>query len=515
MPKSALPSYLPDTSIHLPVAQEIEMTLGLGKRFPANCNIVECLIELLETKGLEDAPNPEKRAAWLSALIQINTAGIAAGWVRAANTARSGNPLGGQFGRYPVAAFLLQQSAEITDLQTQGIAILYLTALMSSSLSSKSLQDIAHILRQAIAPSSDLTYFVSRFPTFSTYSEYCDSCSSHIATKGNSGISGEQDFLRSLSQILNLSQRLVKPNHIDPNIGSPRPAWETHQPIQGTRGIDVNLDSGHVTDKLVSIEDVDKGEAPQTKLLFAPPKPEGQEDITSDEAEIDAGARESRLWLSRHQRLVHNMTGRFTPFERRHIASFLHKELTSEVSQRQIIGGLLGLMYVMGRDLDSVFKTKVGKDGEIGPSGIYVRHVHPPADGYKSPPQEHPHLLPISNLLELKLPETLRHWINPYTNGPTKTLIDHLGISQSQASKEISTALAVLRNKGQFNRIRLDRIPAALALETSVTVRNDVIVYHLAGQSNHGAPMLGYYLTPSIQHMAKVYRDVTQSMMGI
>ena len=209
------------------------------------------------------------------------------------------------------------------------------------------------------------------------------------------------------------------------------------------------------------------------------------------------------------------MTGRFTPFERRHIASYLHQELTSNVSSRQLIGGLLGLMYVMGRDLNSILKTKVGEDGEIKQNGIYIRHVHPPADGYKSPAQEHPHLLPISNILELKLPETLRHWINPYTNGSTKTLIDHLSISQSQVSEEITTALAALRNKGHFNRIRLDRIPAALALETSVAVRNDVIVHHLAGQPNHGAPMLGYYLTPSIQHMAKVYRDVTQSMMGV
>ena len=377
MSENTLSSYLTDDSPHISVAQEIETILRIGERFPATCNIVERLIELLETEGLEDMPNPEKRAAWLSSLIQINTAGIAAGWVKAANTPRSGNPLGGQFGRYPAAAFLLQESTDIADLQTKGIAILYLMALMNNSLSSKSLENTAHTLRQAIAPSSNHIRFMSQFPKFTSYSKYYDSCSSHVTTKKGSDIRGERDILHSLSRLFNPSQRPVKPKNINPDICSPKPSWETHHPIQNIGGIDANLSDGHIANTLISTEGVDKGEAPQAKLLFVTPEPEDQKNTAPDEAEIDAGARESRLWISRHQRLVHNVTGRFTPPERRHIAAFLHKELTSEVNSRQITGGLLGLMYLMGRDLESVCKTKINNLRNTPGATVWQRNFTP------------------------------------------------------------------------------------------------------------------------------------------
>lgn len=62
-----------------------------------------------------------------------------------------------------------------------------------------------------------------------------------------------------------------------------------------------------------------------------------------------------------------------------------------------------------------------------------------------------------------------------------------------------------LRDNGRLFRIRLERIPAALALETTLRFRDQVTTYLLTARENQAAPKLSYYVSCSTDEIIQAY----------
>lgn len=95
------------------------------------------------------------------------------------------------------------------------------------------------------------------------------------------------------------------------------------------------------------------------------------------------------------------------------------------------------------------------------------------------------------------------------------TISQRLSTDYESAKIQIYSELDILRKKSRFQRIRPERIPAALAIETTLMFRDPAITFLLASTANQSAPKLNYYVTHSAENLAVLYTQVTNKMVSL
>jgi len=352
---------------------------------------------------------------------------------------------------------------------------------------------------------------LARFPAYTTYGAYRTALASWLDRVDLTTLSSAET---SLVDVLKHLLEIAKPDR-------GRPGHPKRMPGQGWQDIlpatSDDADSGPAWGAVAALTfseaEPDIGEGPQTGLLFVAEELDGDVSDMPSEEEIDAGARESRHWISRHQRLVPGDPGRFTPPERRRVASFIRAGLASGDRSTEAVAALLGLMYVTGQDLEAVSGLTVGMGGEVDVKGIYHRTLRPPTGAYRPTPEASPYLAPSADRIGLPLPDPLDQWAIAQIGSYSGSLMQCLGITRDEARRGVAEAVEILRDGGRFQRIRLERIRAALAVELAVAWHDPVITHLLAAGPNQAAPMLGYYVAHSIERLTRVYAEVTREMM--
>lgn len=94
-------------------------------------------------------------------------------------------------------------------------------------------------------------------------------------------------------------------------------------------------------------------------------------------------------------------------------------------------------------------------------------------------------------------------------------LLDCLGVEKNEARDCLDDVLVRLRHGGLFQRIRLERITAALAIELTLTFRDPSITFLLSSSSSHVAPMLSYYVVHPLTQVEDRYRQVADRMLSL
>ncbi|MCG5520333.1 hypothetical protein, partial [Ectothiorhodospira sp. 9905] len=208
-----------------------------------------------------------------------------------------------------------------------------------------------------------------------------------------------------------------------------------------------------------------------------------------------------------------NTYARLTPIERRHFVQEIKSRLASDNAAQQRTAGLLALMYLLGKDLDSVLSISCGSLSELTREGIYRREIRLPADAY-SPPAHLQHAMsPRAKTLELELPSQMVAWVSKHIGTEKGTLTKHLGIHSEQAKDEVKSAMDDIRQSTLYQRIRQERISAALSVELAVSFRDPVITHHLCGTPAQAPPVLSYYVSHDIQRIRHAYRLVSQRLI--
>jgi len=495
---------------------ELETTLCMDISFSIHSGLASRLIELLENKGLDDAPKKVLRDRWLRNLQTLRQSQGVQSWQKSVAEKSGTNPLVGLFTTYPVAACLLQEAAEVVAKQAEGLQLLFLISLLCSPAEEKSFRHIADVFRRALGSVGSKVSVLKQLPKYTSYSVFLTALHRFLGSSiANEVHRVNPELLGSIRKVITCLQPQKEIENSILRSTKNEEKMVNHHAItlKVTEGNFAFGELGSLPLDRTEGDEEGNGEAPQVQLYFTAKKPAKLGDGRLHDDEIDAGTRESRRWISRQQRLVPGITSRFTPLEKNQFITYIRKELADHNPQKQITGALITLMYVTGIDLDDLLKVTIGRNGQIGPGGCFIRRLKSPKTGYKPPVEILLGLVPSADEIILQLPEPICSWICGYANQSTQPLANCLGITPQQARDSVSDAMTTLRERGRYSRIRLDRIPAALAIEITLARQDPLTTFYLAGNVGHASPMLAYYIAPSVPLLGEVYAEVTRVMM--
>ena len=200
--------------------------------------------------------------------------------------------------------------------------------------------------------------------------------------------------------------------------------------------------------------------------------------------------------------------------ERTKIIRFINDKIVTADRSMQIAAGLIGTMYITGLTLENLLNSSFGEDQTFKEAGGYRREIRMPREGFVPNEIQIEYIAPFTTELSLQLPEPIASWVdNLYT--PQRTLGQSLELELEDAKQHVYAALKILREKGRYQRIRAERIPAALAIETTLMFRDPIVTFLLASKSTQGAPKLSYYVTQSAEKLAQYYNQVTKEMVSL
>lgn len=480
---------------------EIEQALGVDGEFPAALNLVEKLQSIIEPLYGDSA----NATSWSDALRAVQDAdpsrkkGLS--WTRLAPTSRAGNPLGGRFKRYPIAAFFLQEPMAGLAGQVNIIHRLFLAALLQRQ-SAHGLHAIADDLRKLIARGGAQSS-IYRLPQ--TTEAGWEVLASTLANLPESDLLAAR--LRTLLKMVTMTKAgqpaLTRPTSA---LTEPQTTRTTFRPAQG----------GVVPEHRIQVAEPGNSEIaePPRYVDFHVAEPDaGEEGEPASETEVDANSRETRHWISRHQRITPNDVGRLTAIERRWLGTTLCDLIQSEDSSLRMGAGLVALVYVTGMQFETLLDAEIGPAGVFDTCGVYRRTIRAPTNAYTPDKEMLDQFLPRETMLSLQLPVMLVPWLDTLIRQSTGTVLESLGVDVASANVNVDSVMHLLRAKGRYTRIRRERIPAALAIELNLRYRDVGLVHHLASSAEQVAPMINYYVSHFIGDLQRRYREVADAML--
>ena len=495
--------YVEPDSAHKDSVREIKQKLNLDEDFHAVRNLVEILLPLLEC-----GHTSERQQAWLKALNEIKTNGIARGWGRLPPSGRGGNPLGGQFSKYPIPSMLLQPLDPRISKQAQGLIQLFLCSMLCNY--EKNHAETAQELRKAFTKNLTL---VEQLPFYTDFENYAEELSGRLIDAQH------KQHDKPTTELLNLAKNLLssayKPSD-EPTTVQPTPPY-INKPIAfiGTGLITTcPTEHGYVTPFKVGPAIDDGTEGPTSVQIFIGTEVIDVDGLLPTEEEVDTQASLSKFWIRRQQSLIPTDSGRLTPIEKRHFIAFIQAGICSNDAAERVSAGLLGTMYVTGQSLEQVLGCSTGSMQTFSSDGLYRIDLKQPIDAYKPKPKALLSLVPATADIALLLPEPVHSWIKSFCDdSKTQTLSESLCLTVAEAKDHLQKALEKLRSNGLFQRLRIERIPAALAIELTLAHRDMVTTFLLSSTDNHAPPMLSYYLAHKVEYLEKCYESVTQEML--
>lgn len=499
---------------HLHLLLKIESILDIDLSFPAPKNLVETLLELLQ--HLEPL---HLASQWLDVMQYTSQTNKAMRWPRIAKTGPDRNPLNRNFTRYPICAYLLQDGHVKATQQTLGLKLLFLYALLRRN-SSVGLVSHAIQLRVSTRTNTDDLQILVSLPEFAGdffiyHQQLRGSVQQLIATDNQSPLLSSLRALLEIAPAARPAQSTTSRAQFQPAAAKTilTPASEnTQTPAKNISSL--KLDSGNA----------ESSEPPEfidvfSAVLYADnTNNENELDLVSpqllDESVADSQARTSEYWLRRHHRLVPTDWGRFTRIERKHLAHSIKAGMASADAKQALSAAILGSMYVTGLSIESLLLTQAGPDQTFTNSGSYIREIQLPEGAFNPSLEQLSDLQPKANRIILQLPEPIRQWISTTCTSETKPLGELLNLQQEEAALLVRSLLHEIRQNGLFQRIRLERIPAALALEATLAYQDPLVTYLVAATVNQAPPKLSYYAAYPVEMIQQIYFQVTQEMLN-
>ena len=499
---------------HFHLLLKIESILDIDLSFPAPKNLVETLLELL--------PHLEPlhlASQWLDVMQYTAQTNEARAWPRTAKTGSDRNPLYRNFTRYPICAYLLQDGHPKVTQQALGLKILFLYALLRRGSSDGLISHAIQLRVSTRTNTGDLQILVS-LPEFTGnfynyHQQLRDSVQLLIATDNQSPLLSSLRALLEIAPAARPAQSTTNRAQFQPAVAKTvlTPTSEnTQTPAKNISSL--KLDSDHA----------ENNEPPEfidvfSAVLYADnTNDENDLDLISpqllDESAADSQAQTSEYWLRRHHRLVPTDWGRFTRIERKHLAHSIKAGMASADANRALSAAILGSMYVTGLSIESLLLTQAGPDQTFTNSGSYIREIQLPEGAFNPSLEQLSDLQPKANRIILQLPEPVRQWISTTCTGETKPLGELLNLQQKEAAQLVRSLLHEIRQDGLFQRIRLERIPAALALEATLAYQDPLVTYLVAATVNQAPPKLSYYAAYPVEMIQQIYSQVTQEMLN-
>lgn len=502
-----------------PAVLKIEAALNVDPAFPAPKNLVDFLLSQLPKL----ATVSEKSRRWVAVLQIVQSSETATRWRMAAKFGTDQNPLNQNFGRYPLAACFLQEPLHSTQAQIEGIQLLLLHTLLSrtsNEYAEHGLINHADTIRRSIRPRTKEAILLQQLPDFSgdftDYYERTKSSVRSLLTKHP-----DNSLLNCLRTLFDLMPARIKqtPPPLQQTSTQPAPSLSRQH---ATAVLDTSP-AKHVRTVQLNQGDAENDEPPEFIDIFKltlneePTLKEADPELFKpqifDEQANESQARTSEYWLRRHHRLIPTDWSHLTLIEQKSLSRFIKEGLAATKIEQKIAAGLIGTMYITGLSLNALLQTKCGPEQTFSRDGIYTRTIELPPNCFTPDEHQRLDLHPLAQRLLLRLPAPISGWLREIIPNGIHTLQEVLHLDPDEAARLVKKALAQLRND-LLQRIRLERIPTALALETTLAFQDPLTTYLLSATDTQAPPKLAYYVAYPAGMLEQRYSQVVKRMLN-
>jgi len=224
---------------------------------------------------------------------------------------------------------------------------------------------------------------------------------------------------------------------------------------------------------------------------------------------------QNRSWEARYQRITSNRYTRLTPVERHRVVHVLAELLESQENSEVDGAATVVLMYLTGMLLGDLLAARVGDHGDFSADGTYRRFLQRPMNAYEPPAEFISLFEEYQDRIELQLPNIILPWMRERLGHRHETLLECMGGDEARVRKSVELIMERIRDSDRFQRIRVERISAALAIELAIKYQDPTVIFYLSGRPNYIAPVLSYYVVHSVDELASRYSKTIQELLEL
>ena len=193
------------------------------------------------------------------------------------------------------------------------------------------------------------------------------------------------------------------------------------------------------------------------------------------------------------------------------LAELLESQENSEVDGAATVV----LMYLTGMLLGDLLAARVGDHGDFSADGTYRRFLQRPMNAYEPPAEFISLFEEYQDRIELQLPNIILPWMRERLGHRHETLLECMGGDEARVRKSVELIMERIRDSDRFQRIRVERISAALAIELAIKYQDPTVIFYLSGRPNYIAPVLSYYVVHSVDELASRYSKTIQELLEL
>lgn len=509
-----LPSLLRLEQHHLDQSTQIGLasmfrTLGVDDRVPGFKDIAEMVGDLLNDPVLLPTALNRRWRNWR----RLNQRLLAAGdrlksWA---------DPTRGKVERYPFIACLLQPSAIPQAGQIRALKQLLIAGLMlreGGAPIGKAVTAAAPQVRLACAETSERTRRVLELmpgPFSLSYVIGLNRTTADLLTKVEPD-SPSGRMLRAIQTLADLVLRWADYTGQRQRL----PTVEVADPLQqlGELGA-VNV---------AGDQDDESGDEPDQVVQLREPAQEPGAEL-SNKGWLAAGL-QSRSWLIQTEAGVLWSRSRISPTEWPRVQRLLQSlpQLAASGKLEAPYATVIALVTALGRTVEDVLTTKVGRNLELDWRGSYRRKIPVPENAFRPAVDEQPFYAPAPvHEIVFELPHTVKSLLAavkvPEHSGE-QTVSTALGLKIATTEDRQNTLRSIRETLGELLRAHVDprlqyrHLQAALRQLVYDRTQDPLVTYLIAGRPNEAAGSGLYYARIPVQRLLEIHKAIMDFMFG-
>ena len=226
------------------------------------------------------------------------------------------------------------------------------------------------------------------------------------------------------------------------------------------------------------------------------------------EANDIANLNRSLRWLHNTRSLSPSSPRRYNRIERANFLQLL-RNLSSEQLETSIT---FYLLYLLGLNIDEIWKLKLGNQFDISTRGIFFKSLAALDYSYV-PPEQFKHIFEKKlERLELPLPDELSELIQKLPDKDGELLVSSFSVDRHEMKNRIQLLIDGWRKLGNA-RFHYNRVGAALSTELMITTNDPLITYLLSGEFIHLSPTLRFYRPTSEVQLQSCWNTVMSKLL--
>ena len=412
---------------------------------------------------------------------------------------RGGNPAAGMLEKSPLASALMQSADHHCKAIYDGLCFLLIvhSSQTIKPIGGHEAADEIRLSARAVDPRNTL---LSKMPAWGMATgDYLSAIQNKIKSLATDCVAENQPkLLRVLENLASLKRKKTS-SYRDKN----RFTNAITESITHFNSEEEEVPQGQIT-KLFEFSN-EAEEPPHVAVVF-----ESDTEAAHEPIIFDVATRKAKSWVQRTELLSKVNTTRLNDIEKKLFVTKLHQQLEKCFAE-SVTGFAIGLIYLVGLNLDQVFNTRWGATGFINLKGQLKKVFPKPPILFKS---DHADLQP--QICLLTLPKLLVSWLEKHSTKliGSDTLLLASKMSEADFTAEVQNTLDSWRDNSRY-RFKISKLSAALSCELTYQTRNPLLITTISGDLKAEPPVLMFYQHLTQAKCQEAYQLATNALLDI